>query len=314
MKRLLIHLALTVAVIAIAMQFDAGPPARAGDLAEVITAGAPLSAHAPAALAAMEACESCHDDEVASFNRTTHAHSWQGGVTCENCHGDATKHLEADGGKETIVSYASLTTEQITETCLKCHERVGEQAHSRLSEHGAAGVACTSCHTVHPSAEELRIHNAKGKSAMLPASQSQLCLSCHNEVKSDFNKPTHHRLVEGVLECTNCHNPHGSGLDHQVKAEPRDLCVSCHADKKGPFSFQHDAASIDGCMGCHESHGSSGKHLLKFRDSRQLCLSCHSRETGKGVPHGRASMTTMGDCTKCHTEIHGSNKNPFFTE
>ena len=58
-------------------------------------------------------------------------------------------------------------------------------------------------------------------------------------------------------------------------------------------------------------HGSPARHMLRERDPRALCLSCHSREMGKGVPHGRASTTTMGDCTRCHTAIHGSNVDPF---
>jgi hypothetical protein len=30
------------------------------------------------------------------------------------------------------------------------------------------------------------------------------------------------------------------------------------------------------------------------------------------VPHSRLSFQTRGDCSRCHTAIHGSNFNSFF--
>ena len=118
------------------------------------------------------------------------------------------------------------------------------------------------------------------------------------------------------MKCSDCHNPHGSDNQHQLRADEKTLCVKCHQDKRGPFLYEHAAQSMDGCVACHEQHGSSARNMLKIRDVRALCLSCHSAEMGVGPPHGRGNLstTTAGDCTRCHVAIHGSNRDKYFIE
>jgi DmsE family decaheme c-type cytochrome len=270
----------------------------------------------------VEACMKCHEDEVASFRNTTHSHKWKNGMACEQCHGDAAKHLETGGAPGTIQTMKDRSPNEVSSTCIKCHERTGEQGQSKMSEHYRAGVGCTNCHSLHPTDEHKKEMAAVGKSPMMKAKQSELCLSCHNAQSADFTKPTHHRLKEGVMECTNCHNPHGTNQPHQLRADTKTLCVNCHQDKRGPYAFEHNAQALDGCMACHDSHGSASRHMLKARDPRTLCLSCHSRENaiyrgaGAGVPHSRAgnSLQTTGDCTRCHASIHGSNYSEYFIQ
>ena len=264
-----------------------------------------------------DSCVQCHEDEVASFRNTTHSRSWQAGIGCEQCHGDATNHIATGGQKGTIISMKGLSPNDVSKNCLNCHQQKGGmQGHAALSEHYRAGVACTSCHEVHPSNEHKSKLNIQGKSAMLKGMQTELCLSCHTTVAADFNKPTHHRLLEGIMSCTSCHNPHGTTEQNQLKADTKTLCVSCHQDKRGPYLYEHNAMDLDGCLACHDNHGSSARNMLKDRDERALCVSCHSKETGIGVPHGRGpgSLQAMGDCTRCHNDIHGSNKNQYFVQ
>ncbi len=260
-----------------------------------------------------DTCAICHEDQVSSFKGTTHAHMWKG-QACEQCHGDAAHHLETGGAPGTIETMKNRSPNEVSATCLNCHEKPGEQSHGKLSEHFRAGVGCTSCHELHPTKEHQAEMHSLGKTAMLKGKQSELCLSCHSTVDADFNKPTHHRIKEGVLNCTNCHNPHGTNYDHQLRADTKTLCVGCHQDKRGPFVYEHNAQAIDGCMACHDSHGSASRHMLKDRDPRTLCISCHSKETGVGVPHSRGnfSLQTSGDCTRCHAQIHGSNRSEYF--
>jgi DmsE family decaheme c-type cytochrome len=120
-------------------------------------------------------------------------------------------------------------------------------------------------------------------------------------------------MHEGVLECSSCHNPHGSVEQKQLLANNKENCTKCHEDKRGPFAFEHGATALEGCLGCHQPHGSSGPKLLKAKDERALCVSCHARGTAAGVPHSRLGLQATGDCSRCHSEIHGSNSDPFFT-
>jgi DmsE family decaheme c-type cytochrome len=313
MKILIYHILLSAAFVFAAGSMEqyfgtAQETVQAKELDATHTAasleGAPITA---------EACAKCHEDEVDSYQNTTHAHAWKANLSCAECHGDATKHLDSDGAKGTIISMKNLSSNEASATCVKCHEQTGEQSHTQLSEHFRAGVGCTECHNVHPTGEHKAEMNNVGKSAMLKGKQTELCLSCHDAASADFNKPTHHRMKEGVMECASCHNPHGSTQEHQLRADAKTLCVNCHQDKRGPFVYEHNAQSIDGCMACHESHGSASRNMLKDRDPRTLCISCHSKETGVGVPHSRAgfSLQTTGDCTRCHAAIHGSNHDEF---
>ncbi len=47
-----------------------------------------------------------------------------------------------------------------------------------------------------------------------------LCFSCHGTVQAEFALPVHHRVPEGLIKCTDCHNPHGS-LNRVSLTQPR---------------------------------------------------------------------------------------------
>jgi DmsE family decaheme c-type cytochrome len=266
----------------------------------------------PADAVTKETCASCHEDQVASFDRSEHGKAMShGGAECTACHGDAAKHVEEGGGEATMVNLAKeLSPQAANQVCQTCHQKTGEQAHSNMSEHTKAGVACIDCHNVHPDAKTAAAAHKSGSSSMIPKGE-EACVKCHSSVAAEFAMPSRHRLHEGAMSCASCHNVHGSTNAKQVREEGKDQCVSCHKDKKGPFMFEHEAGALDGCTACHTPHGSAGQHMLKERDPRALCLSCHSKDMGKGVPHGRASATTMGDCQRCHSAIHGSNIDPY---
>lgn len=143
--------------------------------------------------------------------------------------------------------------------------------------------------------------------------------------------PVKHRVNEGFLACTDCHNPHGVAAPVwrtgtrprmvETTAGAEEPCLKCHADKRGPFAFEHAAVRADGCEVCHTPHGSMNAHLLRRPAVFTLCLECHSGagnfgRQGDGI--ARQSPThNMADpryrnCTTCHARIHGSNADPRF--
>src|SRR5207248_1605262 len=107
------------------------------------------------------------------------------------------------------------------------------------SEHALHGVSCNDCHVTHlveaaerPTkvgfsfaqakffsepklAEEVRwLH-----SSLLKKPQPELCFSCHSTVQAQFALPTHHRVPEGLMKCTDCHNTHGT-MNHAMLRKP----------------------------------------------------------------------------------------------
>ena len=178
----------------------------------------------------------------------------------------------------------------------------------RGSAHLQNNVSCVDCHSPHRPQESQFLMKEK---------TPLLCYGCHQEIKQQFNRTFHHRVNEGLVQCNDCHNPHGGFLTRQVRATSSQdtVCFKCHSDKAGPFVYEHKAVKIEGCVACHTPHGSSNARLLKRAQVNLLCLECHAFSADAGAPatpsfHNQAQKYQA--CTLCHTAIHGSNTDTFF--
>jgi len=283
-----------------------------------------------------ESCKACHEDAFNSYSGTKHAKlanlpNWKDKVQgCESCHGPGKEHVENGGDKTKIISFKDKNSKQISESCLTCHS--GKESHNnfRRGEHWRNDVGCTDCHTAHgPShgnsdagsitfvGDVSRQNPNEATNAMLKSSEPQLCISCHSETKSQFSKPFHHKVLEGTMKCSDCHNAHGGFEAKQTKLSvgADASCIKCHSDKQGPFAFEHAPIKTEGCAACHTPHGSSNPRMLKRSSVRQLCLECHTTisDTDAGVqaPHNQ-STTRYQNCTTCHAKIHGSHSSAVF--
>ena len=284
-----------------------------------------------------EACQVCHEDQFKVFARTVHGKlagvsSWKGKVQgCESCHGPGAKHIEDPTVAGSIISFKNKTAKEVADTCLACH--AGKETHNnyRRGEHWRNDVGCTDCHSPHGSplknsesgsqtfVSAASIQNPGiAEVKMLKMSEPQLCLSCHNEMKAQFTKPFHHKVLEGTLKCSDCHNPHGGFESKQTRLAvgADQVCIKCHANKMGPFVFEHAPIKTEGCAACHSPHGSSNPKMLNRSSVRQLCVECHSvitEQVAPGVPsfHNQATVRYQ-ECTVCHNQIHGSNSSKVF--
>ena len=295
-----------------------------------------------------ERCRSCHRAEATQFTKTPHAHVAVGEqqMDCETCHGPGKPHADAEEaahGDDTATSAANrlifafrATSHDNAARCLTCHTTSAGQQEFGHSRHAGAAVVCQTCHETHlvdairgagpsapPAAQaqffqvpEVNADRRWLRESLLKQSQPDLCYACHTAARAQFAQPFHHRVPEGSMKCTDCHNPHGTGNRASLTGPDWETCTTCHVDKHGPFVFEHAAVRVEGCAVCHTPHGATSRFLLARRESRFLCLQCHGDTHSEqvGVPHSRLGFQTRGDCTRCHVAVHGSNFNRFFLQ
>ncbi|MBI4167090.1 MAG: hypothetical protein HY508_15295 [Acidobacteria bacterium] len=297
--------------------------------------------------AGIEICSTCHEDEARQFGKTVHAKAGVEGTTgagCESCHGPGKAHADAqmeagsdtakiDAAKKLIFSFHSKTEENAAR-CLDCHSTSRDQDLFNRSEHKLNGVACNECHAPHLlfgaegrevkepmiaqgkffSAPRLKEENRWLSESLLRNKQPELCFGCHRTIQAQFALPTHHRVPEGLMKCTDCHNAHGTFQRPLLKKSNWEACVACHTEKRGPFVFEHAPVKVEGCVICHTPHGSVTRNLLTRREDRFSCLECHVDPFAANVPHGRLGFQTRGECVRCHATIHGSNVSEYFIQ
>ncbi len=142
-----------------------------------------------------------------------------------------------------------------------------------------------------------------------------LAYPSNTEIKDSATFPPEIKLSAGnQLQCTACHDAHGSDFPKFMVAslENGTLCLACH-DKRywdtlpsvhstsdfvwneegenpwdsdmGAAGYEDDTPTLHSCLGCHSSHGgASGKSLLKgvnpstqtVDDEEWTCFKCHN--------------------------------------
>ncbi len=176
---------------------------------------APAKAEAPKPAAkkdfvGSETCAGCHDEISTGFKTNRHVsletnkrRGWDG-KACESCHGPGSIHAETTE-KTDILNPASMSAPKADALCLSCHKNTPTMTGMLQGGHGRNATACTSCHNVHKTGAESSHQIHKSKTAT-----NQQCASCHPAVMASFQRPHRHRVNEGAMGCTDCHNPHAA--------------------------------------------------------------------------------------------------------
>jgi len=301
-----------------------GVTARAGQTAQQQPAPATepqKPAEAPKAAEQAQAAMSCGDchEQAKAFVMNAHARGSvkKGEVSndvCTTCHGDGTDHMNGGGDKTKINKPAGLKGAQ--ETCMMCHDTTTSKVSRAAGMHAnSKAVNCLSCHSIHNS--DVRAPHLVAKP------QLKLCGTCHTQAASFRNRAYAHRLGEGGMECSSCHEPHGRGSEAgrsltlaghlRTTSTGESACVSCHTEKRGPFVFQHGGYAAADCTTCHDAHGSSNPKMLKRATVMQVCIECHSPIQTVSLGSQPPSFHNLTDaryqnCTTCHVAVHGSNR------
>jgi DmsE family decaheme c-type cytochrome len=260
-----------------------------------------------------EKCIECHEDQKKGYSdgvhgRTSHPRSPSSAKGCESCHGPGAKHSDDPNIPGAIRSFKkSEPPQEQSQACLTCHTR-GNHAVWEGSVHDARKLSCATCHSSHAFKSE----NAQLKAA----TQRETCAACHRDKIAKLDRSGHMPVREGKLECSSCHNPHGSTNVKMLRRGDSiaESCTTCHAEKRGPYLWEH-APGRDGCTTCHDPHGSSNERMLVSKPPI-LCQRCHiaTRHPSTiydGALIGSAASPSVRiyarSCVTCHSAIHGSN-------
>jgi len=257
-----------------------------------------------------ETCKACHLEFFDTYAASKHGTKAdqrtpanRGG--CLVCHGDgALEHAKKGGGRGVggIINPGSktLSADAKNGICLTCHQG-GKRIHWQTSTHANRNVACVSCHQVHTAHDRTRDK----------LTQPETCFTCHKEQRAQINRPSRHPIREGMVACSDCHNPHGSvGPSLMVRDNVNDTCYTCHMEKRGPFVRTHQPVQ-ENCAICHNPHGTTMPFLLKVRPPF-LCQQCHEPTSHRGNVASLTGTSTGANtlargCLNCHTNIHGTN-------
>ena len=259
-----------------------------------------------------ETCTNCHQRQVDGFKATkkgplflSHPETATERLGCEGCHGPGKIHAESGGELKTgLVTFSKndpTPVERRNATCLQCHEG-GARTFWFGAAHESRGVACTSCHRI--------MKQESDRSQLKYATVGQTCAQCHPQRQAQMQRFAHMPLREGKMDCTSCHDPHGTATEKLLVGNSvNETCFSCHTEKRGPFLWEH-APVVESCANCHDPHGSSNSKQLVVPRPR-LCQRCHDESRHPTRPYrddpSFSRFIEGRQCSNCHFNIHGSN-------
>ncbi|MFQ5854389.1 MAG: CxxxxCH/CxxCH domain-containing protein [Anaerolineae bacterium] len=218
-------------------------------------------------LAETSACDTCHGTP-AGVEQAKALWGSEDRVDCVTCHNG--EHPAQINGATAPATFEFWTTSG------------HGNAAGFVSGNPGAGLACETCHD--PDAPHI---GAADGNKRLRDEPTALCISCHGaggsaSVKVSTHGNTHFGFrFQGQfqVDCTECHNPHGTGNLSMIRSEIRGDLIT--------FTARTGAGSFD----------------TPDNDNRNdLCARCHTQTRHNRVPSNQTETRHFegADCTNCH--------------
>jgi len=223
----------------------------------------------PPALPMGAGCLRCHMSGVQPSDQGTVSHFTglpflQTGITCESCHGDASRHIQT-AGKISVVNPKTLAPQLRDSVCISCHLEgdisVEKPGRSAISFKPGESISDYVSFFVFSKANS----SARGVSEV-----EQLNASVCKQTSSD------------KMSCMSCHDPHLTPSRAKSAGFYRVKCLACHNAPE--FAASHHPENPD-CVSCHMPRSSAANipHVA-WADHRILRKPGHSLDDSTGVP------------------------------
>lgn len=272
-------------------------------------------------------CNTCHGVGVNLTTNVHQAHVTTSNIKCIVCHvatvtaagAISSRANHANGTKDVVfvtrpdnfLSVFDASYDPQTATCTNsCHTNgFGVSPATPAKWNDAATGACGTCHAAAPVSNNHGFHFYSSTGSLL-GTLPAVCSNCHVGTSGDI---THaNGIIDLKLSCSPCHP--GTSPLWTAKSV---TCESCHAGaqpSKVRNSFGSYTASlkslnataghgqytllVQACTTCHNATaphigaGPTQKRLLIA--GNDLCASCHTLASGKGLPEARIDLPVHG--------------------
>ena len=241
------------------------------------------------------------------------------GVQCNACHEDEAEIVIYGAPPRSRFAADSKPMKEIARRMYTMTDTINSRFIAKI-ESSDMPVTCGTCHQgrINPESSQLQAVTEPSSTQPPRESKPEPCFQCHEDERAAFSLPSRHKVEEGLISCTDCHEPHGKlGEKRPVTpAQVNRICTKCHTEIVGPFVYEHAVIKAEGCVACHVPHGGPAPHMLNRAKVDTICLLCHlpSRMSPTDASIGNAHdlETQPQPCTACHADIHGSNLSRFF--
>ena len=206
----------------------------------------------------------------------------------------------------------------MTESCLKCHEAIGDQIDAGTGLHGKVSDAksCARCHSDHHGEDFVIVNRQSFLAASIPDPDAfdhtfvgfemsgkhleQDCAKCHKHAHDAVLPKGETRFIGLTQDCATCHEDAHEG-------RMALSCAQCHGQQAFDQLHSQDHEKFLPLAGGHADVSCRACHTDKRDDPYSLealgrggnvaartCAACHE------TPHRAASMNKPDSCATCH--------------
>jgi Cytochrome c552 len=236
------------------------------------------------------------------------------GYACVQCH---TTVGEYPHPKFTASDRRNVT-EQINETCARCHRQQSDftkdSAHEAARERGVREAAlCVDCHTAHE-VRQLHDHQTGQLLKTVKTWIPERCALCHNAIYQKYRQSVHgSALSEGnpdVPTCIDCHGVHNIADPRTAafRLKSPEICAKCHTNPALMSKYGLPTDVLNTYVA--DFHGQTvalfEKQSPDAQVNKPVCYDCHGVHDISRVddPHTGLEMqqNLLARCQVCHPD------------